>query len=266
MNIYIKLFCFLTFLSNTPCRSQNIDTGQIEYEISMPRTNGKLFENSVLVFNDSISIFTYRKVGLNELENSISKSDEGNVAIKTKKEDEFGSVIYRNFNTREIIFRKVTSKFYNAKLVEDNWVSFDWRIKDEFKKINNYNCQKAIGKFRGRKYTAWFSEELPLKYGPWKLYGLPGLILEAFDEKKEFTAKVKKIVVPMKFENDALIKPNNGEKLTIKEFAEFQKNIPNLMMNKIKTKMPRGMKFTFKKPKTNFIELKFEWEEEIKED
>ncbi len=37
-------------------------------------------------------------------------------------------------------------------------------------------------------------------------------------------------------------------------------------MNKILSKMPRGTKLKFKKPKTNFIELKFEWEEEIKED
>jgi len=45
-------------------------------------------------------------------------------------------------------------------------------------------CQKAEGDFRGRHYIAWFSNKILIPDGPWKLCGLPGLILEAYDEKK----------------------------------------------------------------------------------
>lgn len=41
-----------------------------------------------------------------------------------------------------------------------------------------YVCQKAISHFRGRNYEASFSPEIPIKEAPWKLYGLPGLILK----------------------------------------------------------------------------------------
>jgi GLPGLI family protein len=46
------------------------------------------------------------------------------------------------------------------------------------------SVQKARGHFRGRDYTAWFAPSIPLAGGPWKLGGLPGLILEAYDDER----------------------------------------------------------------------------------
>ena len=71
-----------------------------------------------------------------------------------------------------------------------------WAIEKEQKKIGRFNCQKATAKFRGRQYTAWFTMEIPVSYGPWKLHGLPGLILEAYDEAKEIQFIFKSIDMP----------------------------------------------------------------------
>lgn len=64
--------------------------------------------------------------------------------------------------------------------------SFKWQILSESKEILGYKCQKAQGEFRGRKYIAWFTSDIPHSDGPWKFCGLPGLILAVEDTDKYF--------------------------------------------------------------------------------
>lgn len=73
----------------------------------------------------------------------------------------------------------------NTYLIKEKVPALSWEIGKETKKINNYVCQSATAQYGGRKYTAWFTTDIPLKFGPWKLQGLPGLILEATDDKNE---------------------------------------------------------------------------------
>ena len=54
-----------------------------------------------------------------------------------------------------------------------------WVICDSTKTILGYECMEAMADFRGRHWTVFFAPEIPLSEGPWKLSGLPGLILEA---------------------------------------------------------------------------------------
>ena len=66
-------------------------------------------------------------------------------------------------------------------LVTGSLPVIDWRITSDTATFGGLHCQKAKGHFGGRDYTAWFCPDLPLHIGPWKLNGLPGVIVEAYD-------------------------------------------------------------------------------------
>lgn len=69
--------------------------------------------------------------------------------------------------------------------VEDTLPKFNWNMTKDVRTIKGYMCQKAIVSWKGRDYNVWFCSKLPYNNGPWKFSGLPGLILEIEDKKKE---------------------------------------------------------------------------------
>lgn len=60
-----------------------------------------------------------------------------------------------------------------------------WELKENKRKILNYNCKEAIVTYKGRNWTAYYTDEIPLNNGPFVFGGLPGLILEMYDDKDE---------------------------------------------------------------------------------
>jgi GLPGLI family protein len=61
-----------------------------------------------------------------------------------------------------------------------------WELLADTLSIFGYLCQKAVCKFRGREYIAWFTVDIPISNGPWKFGGLPGLIMKIYDTHLEF--------------------------------------------------------------------------------
>ncbi|MDQ0592375.1 GLPGLI family protein [Chryseobacterium ginsenosidimutans] len=68
----------------------------------------------------------------------------------------------------------------------------NWKISSETTKIGEYKVQKAETNFGGRKWTAWFTTDLPYQDGPYKFGGLPGLIIKVEDDKGEYSFDLMK--------------------------------------------------------------------------
>ena len=68
---------------------------------------------------------------------------------------------------------------YRNYVYSENIPQIAWKVEDSTQIILGYLNQKATASFRGREWVVWFTLELPYSFGPWKLFGLPGLIVKA---------------------------------------------------------------------------------------
>lgn len=96
------------------------------------------------------------------------RENQGQVGYKVTKS-------YPDFKT--YLFTRISMDQYKVK--EDQ--KPEWKILPEKQKIGEYNAQKATTSYGGREWVAWFSTDIPFQDGPYKFYGLPGLIVKLED-------------------------------------------------------------------------------------
>ncbi|MDR6966591.1 GLPGLI family protein [Flavobacterium arsenatis] len=184
--------------------------------------------NAYMVFNKEKSYYVTAKDSLEKTENidkqtTYSNDDEKSASIHLgMKVSRIGDQVF--YNTKK---NTIWSNFLRGNQVFVNEIAtkIDWKISNETKKIGNFTCKKATALFRGRNYTAWFTSEIPVPFGPWKLNGLPGLILEAYDSEKNVFWYFKSVEYPSNtrepISNIRNIKGNKATYLSIPEFEKY---------------------------------------------
>lgn len=88
------------------------------------------------------------------------------------------------------------SAIFFTSLASDEYMIRDgrtqnWKVLSEKEKVGNFVSQKATCNFAGRKWTAWFTTELPIQDGPYKFHGLPGLIIKLEDASRTHIFELK---------------------------------------------------------------------------
>lgn len=117
-----------------------------------------------------------------QLQAALASSPDGNVRINRKRRGS-GAEYYGFPNERKLARKEPL--VMETYLIEDAMPAIDWKISGDTQTFGGLHCQKATAHFKGRDYTAWFCPDLPLHVGPWKLNGLPGVIVQAYDAKKD---------------------------------------------------------------------------------
>lgn len=107
----------------------------------------------------------------------------------------------------------------------------NWSMSSETTKIGDYKVQKATTDFAGRKWTAWFTTDLPYQDGPYKFKGLPGLIVKVEDDKGDYSFdlmknyKIAEIVTLNQFGN--ILKVKRAE--YVKQQEKYKKDPMSFM-------------------------------------
>jgi len=133
--------------------------------------------------------------------------------------------------------------------IKDSAINIGWEISTETKKIVRFSCTKATANFRGRSYVAWFTTDIPLPYGPWKLMGLPGLIIEAYDTNLEYpTSKSEEL--------NTFQKTNSAQFVEYLQYKKMQLNLIKKReeKNAILMQQNKGLEITPPKLNELFVE------------
>ena len=100
----------------------------------------------------------------------------------------------------------------------------DWEYVDSTKMILDETCFLAIKYHRGRTYFAWFNPSVneELHKGPWKLQGLPGLVMEAYsiDGCIKFTIES---TIPQIIDSDIHV-PTDGKEISFEDYWSHYMN------------------------------------------
>lgn len=137
----------------------------------------------------------------------------------TKNKDDKSVSFVENIGSKQVYYQ------------EDR--KMNWDIATQVSDFNSYKVQKATMKFGGRTWTAWFAPEIKISDGPYKFFGLPGLILKLEDDKGDYRFSfVKKISIENAFTEN--VNPDARKSTRI----NFQGDKASVRMEMVKNKDP----------------------------
>ena len=107
-----------------------------------------------------------------------------------------------------------------------------WTLTDDTLTVSGYLCQQAMATFRGLEWHVCYTEEIPSSAGPWRLRGLPGLIIEAKSEAHTFC------LVELRQERGAITAPDNNPEVHRMKYTKLLKHKNEIYGNREYAKNP----------------------------
>lgn len=203
--ITISVLLFLSLGASAKKKSQDYPRAEIKvsynYHKKSMRSDGSVVERDVpfiLLANSNQSKFYCPST---EYRDSLLSTPSGRAKeramfdaaaaayVQNRDRSAMDGVVYhsRLYVTKD--FAKSVSTTYDQAgmgecgYYEEPFSEIKWVIEnDSSKTILDYQCIMATTDYHGRKWSVWFSPEIPMQDGPWKFCGLPGLVMEASEQ------------------------------------------------------------------------------------
>jgi GLPGLI family protein len=222
----------------------------VHYKLFINNTPG-LESAAELQYSEGLSVFYWHD---NEQESQMD-SDPGRLTLHLRDSDPVGTINTLYFDENLMTTRG--SLFNEPYLLKEPLPNLTWKLGSGTKRLGGILLQQATTSFRGRNYTAWYAPEMPYPIGPWKLHGLPGIILEAYDEEGFFQATFTGL-----FEGEGPVLPPNlnflpAKELDLETYQQRQESMAEELVQRIRAKLPRGTRLSVQDTKADFLERFF---------
>lgn len=187
------LICLFIFVNHTFGQSYNYI---IEYDYvyqsdstDLSSLNG---ENMLLLYDKDKSLFISKpKFQLDSLRQKVGNDIQMFFSLKKNlPKNRVKFEIEKDFNhSSPTYYEHVFTTTYRNKFKND----LNYKLINKDSIIAGYNCKKAEVNLSGRNYTIWYTNEIAIPDGPYKFSGLPGLVIELYDDKDQHHFKLMSI-------------------------------------------------------------------------
>lgn len=193
----MKQILIILFLISLSINAFTQNGVKVEYNYHYYSLSGNGI-NTPMILTTSISKSKFYNPDTNRID-SICNTPEGKAQVEAYN----NSIPHTFENLSKLIIRGTKMyveknrtdnemKEYDTVAGEDRYYyteplgEMEWEISDSTMNILGHECFMASTDYHGRHWDVWFSPEIPISDGPWKLNGLPGLILMAKDDSGQY--------------------------------------------------------------------------------
>lgn len=243
MKKYIIIALFL-ITTNILSQSKGEVIYEIKYNLTLEKINERVKKMKTKPNKNLIESLKARLKNSRNLEGKLTFSNMiSNYELIDKVSNEgknISSTLLKNSTGGDNLYytsiKKQKCLIQDCKTLDECFViekeKVEWYLTQDTKNINGYKCYKAINtnsKNKIKKTIAWYTNEIPLGYGPKAYSGLPGLVLEI--EEAAILYRAKKITFNPK--KEIVLKKPKGKKITEENFKKLLlKSFPELYRKK----------------------------------
>ncbi|MFB9843354.1 GLPGLI family protein [Mucilaginibacter ginsenosidivorans] len=227
--LLLTTLLLMVFIS---AEAQNPDTARlmVHYKFSWVRDTANrehpYTENMVLYVGQSAGAYrsydgvVYKAQFKKAFAEAVAASPDGHPMINRRGVG--SNVEYYQYPNQQKLLTK-DQLMANSYAIEGPLPAIAWKTTGDTATFGGLHCQKATGHFKGRDYSAWFCPDLPVRTGPWKLNGLPGVIVDARDAKNEVVFQFDGV------EKTVATSPGNGPAVDKKDLPPILRDLDDDM-------------------------------------
>lgn len=242
--------------SLAPIKKQVYDTAQLKvyYEYKIRKDTVKkdnfTYGQTVLLVGDSYTCFMDNQAYLRDSINDACCREGKSPMEYMGKVLGLTYPVYEYILLTDIAGGTVSVQFNNPDLkvqYSQPMPRLEWKLAAGDSVISGVKCKKAVCRFGGRDWTAWFSPEYGLPLGPYMFNGLPGLVFYVSDDRHDHTFTLNGLehsngVVPVYLRADTDIVKLSRDKARNSISKYFEDSLPYFLLKYPGTILPNDMK------------------------